>query len=388
MRSLQPTFRCWGLSATLGNLDEALQVLVGTNFEGQTEIIHGESKKKIILDAAIPANMERFPWAGHLGTKMVPLATQALSAAKTSLVFTNTRNQTELWYQELLKANPQWAGQLALHHGSLDSEVRNWVEQALRDERLRAVVCTSSLDLGVDFTAVEQVVQVGSPKGIARLLQRAGRSGHQPNAPSKLLFVPTNALELIELAAARVMMQQGKLEAREPVVAPLDLLAQHLVTRGLAESYTKAQMLEELHRTHAYANLNEDELDWALAFAMYGGEALARYEDYRRLEEHDGKFQVTDKKVMRKHRMSIGTIVGEVAVQVSYMTGKRLGTVEESFISKLNPGDKFLFAGKLLELVHMRDSVAWVRKGKGHRQQCLVGQAEECLCPVNFRSNT
>lgn len=371
LRKICPEFRVTGLSATLGNLEQAMQVLIGsagTSAQGScsAEIIHGKTDKKIVISAAIPKNMERFPWAGHLGTKMASHVVKAVDEASTSLVFTNTRNQTELWYQQLLQSNPMLAGRLALHHGSLDATVRVWVEKALREEKLKAVVCTSSLDLGVDFTAVDQVVQIGSPKGIARLLQRAGRSGHQPGAASRLLFVPTNALELIELSAARKMMTRGELEAREPIELPLDLLAQHLVTRGLASPYRRDEVLDELHRTHAFAKLTPEELDWVVTFAKHGGESLARYEDYRRLEEtDDGQLQVTAPKTARRHRLSIGTIVSDVAVQVRYMTGKNIGTVEESFISKIKPGDRFLLAGRLLEFIHMRDSIAWVKKGQG-----------------------
>jgi ATP-dependent Lhr-like helicase len=366
LRTMQRDLRLTGLSATLGNLEQAMEVLVGPGFHQPTEIIHGRSDKKMVLSAAIPENIERFPWAGHLGTRMSTPVAQAINNAATSLVFTNTRNQTELWYQQLLQSDPNLAGLLALHHGSLDSEVRRWVEDALRAEKLKAVVCTSSLDLGVDFSAVDQVIQIGSPKGVARLLQRAGRSGHQPGAVSRLLFVPTNALELIELAAARKMIQRGQLEAREPVESPLDLLAQHLVTRGLSSPYHRDEVLIELRRTFAFSKLSREELDWVSAFAKHGGDTLSHYEDFKRLEENDdGTLQVTNLHTARRHRMSIGTIVSEVAVQVRYMTGKNIGTVEEGFISKIKPGDRFLLAGRLLEFVHLRDSIAWVKKSKG-----------------------
>jgi ATP-dependent Lhr-like helicase len=370
LKALQPEATRLGLSATLGNLDESLRVLTGPAGGAgdrpiESEIIHGLVDKKIHIRSTIPEDVERFPWAGHLGIRMIDSVVAAIESAKSSLVFTNTRNQTELWYQELLKARPDWAGQIALHHGSLDGDVRTWVEEALRNEKVKAVVCTSSLDLGVDFTAVDQVIQVGSPKGIARLLQRAGRSGHQPGADSKLVFVPTNALELVELAAAKTMMERRQLESREPVIAPLDLLAQHAVTRGLSVPFSRDELLGELRTTHSYATLSEPELDWALAFAKHGGESLKRYTEFHRLVESNGQWLVADQKVARRHRMAIGTIVSDVAIQVRYMTGKRLGTVEESFISKISPGDRFLLAGKILQLVRFRDSVAYVKKARG-----------------------
>jgi ATP-dependent helicase Lhr and Lhr-like helicase len=366
LRRIAPQVQTLGLSATLGNVEQSFEVLRGPLAVHAGRIIHGQSNKKMLIESAIPSQIERFPWAGHLGIRMVPRVIEAIDKAKSSLIFTNTRNQTELWYQELLLARKDYAGQLALHHGSLATEVRNWVEQALRDDRLRGVVCTSSLDLGVDFTAVDQVIQIGSPKGIARLLQRAGRSGHQPGAISRLLFVPTNALELLELAAARKMMKLGRLESREPESKPLDVLAQHLVSRGLASPYGRNEVLEELRTTYAYANLTADELDWVVRFAKHGGDTLARYEEFSRLEEDEhGILQVSNPKVARRHRMSIGTIVSEVAIQVRFMNGKNVGTVEESFLSRIRIGDRFLLAGKLLELVQLRDSVAWVKKGSG-----------------------
>jgi ATP-dependent Lhr-like helicase len=366
LRRLRPELKVTGLSATLGNLDEAMRVLVGPAFDGPSEIVHGRSDKKLILQAAIPESMERFPWAGHLGTRMGPVVAKEIAKAKTSLIFTNTRNQTELWYQQLLQCDPKLAGQLALHHGSLDTDVRTWVEDSLRDQKLRAVVCTSSLDLGVDFATVDQVVQVGSAKGIARLLQRAGRSGHQPGATARLLFIPTNALELIELAAARRMIRRGRLEAREPIELPLDLLAQHLLTRALSTPYRREELMEELRNTHAFAKLTEEDLEWVIDFAKYGGKSLARYEDYKKLQENEaGVLFIDDPKVARRQRMSIGTIVAEVAIQVRFMTGKKIGLVEEIFISKVKPGERFLLGGRLLELVHVRDSIAWVKKGKG-----------------------
>jgi ATP-dependent Lhr-like helicase len=365
-RSLSPGVRTIGLSATLGNLNHAFDVLVGPSSTRPKKIIHGIAKKKIVIRCAIPEAMERFPWAGHLGTRMAPAVCHVLDQSKTSLIFTNTRNQTELWYQELLKIRNDYAGQIALHHGSLDLEVRAWVEQSLRDEKLKGVVCTSSLDLGVDFASVEEVVQIGSPKGIARLLQRAGRSGHQPNAASRMLFVPANALELIELAAARRMMKRGILEHRESEKLPLDLLSQHLVTRGLAGPYRRSEILRELRSTHAYQELTEDQLEWVIRFAKYGGDTLSQYEDFRRLEEDEySNLLVTDPKTVKRHRVSIGTIVAEMAVPVRFLSGRTLGNVEEAFIAKLKQGDRFLFAGKLLELVNFHNSIAWVRKSKG-----------------------
>lgn len=366
LRGIAPRATRWGVSATLGNLDEALACLLGSAGDASSaRIIHGGRRKKIVLDSELPPKIERFPWAGHLGMSMAEQVARRIEAAESTLVFTNTRNQTELWYQELLRCRPQWAGLIALHHGSLDNHVRAWVEDAMRAGKLKAVVCTSSLDLGVDFSAVQQVLQIGSPKGTTRLMQRAGRSGHQPGATSRLTFVPTHALELIELAAARRMMKAGSIESRVPLSQPLDCLAQHAVTRALAEPYTREQLLEELRGTYAYRDLDPAELDWVLRFVTQGGESLRAYPEFHRVTLRDGLYEVTDTKVARLHRMAIGTITSDLSVKVQYMNGVTIGSVEETFASKLKRGDRFLLAGRLVELVQIRESIAYVRKAKG-----------------------
>jgi ATP-dependent Lhr-like helicase len=209
LRRWNPGLVTWGLSATLGNLDEALQVLVGPAGRGRR--VEGRIDKRLAVDTLIPDTMERFPWAGHLGVRLLERVVDEIDSAATTLLFTNTRSQAELWYQALLEARPDWAGLIALHHGSLDREIRDWVELGLKNGTLKACVCTSSLDLGVDFLPVERVLQVGSPKGVARLLQRAGRSGHAPGRLSRVTCVPTHALELIDAAAARRAASAGRI---------------------------------------------------------------------------------------------------------------------------------------------------------------------------------
>jgi ATP-dependent Lhr-like helicase len=222
LRALNPQLRVWGLSATIGNLDEAMSVLLGSAANDGV-LIHGKDRKRIEVETLMPEDVETFPWSGHLGVKLVKSVVQRIEAAQTTLLFTNTRSQTEIWFQELLEARPEWSEHLAMHHSSIDREERERVEQRLRAGTVKCVVCTSSLDLGVDFSPVEQVIQVGSPKGIARLLQRAGRSGHRPGETSRVLGVPTNALEIIEFSGAREAMESRRIEQRRPVLKPLDL---------------------------------------------------------------------------------------------------------------------------------------------------------------------
>lgn len=389
LRRWCPQLRTWGLSATLGNLQDALFVLQGKgrcpDDDSQSDtgaldssvsdaarlaagcIVEGESRKRIVVDSIIPDEIERFPWAGHLGMAQLPDVIQAIEEVRTTLIFTNTRSQTEAWYHALLKARPDWAGQIALHHGSLEQGTRTWVEDGLREGRLRAVVCTSSLDLGVDFSPVDRVLQVGSPRGVARLLQRAGRSGHQPGAVSRVTCVPTHALELIEAAAARDAIARRQLEGREPHQCPIDVLCQHLVTIGVGEGFDADDLFREVRTTASFAELSRDDWQWALDFTAHGGEALAAYPDFHRLRIEDGRYRISSPRTARQHRMSIGTITSDAALTVQFLNGPKLGTIEENFLGKISPGDRFLFAGRAVELVHIHDLTVWVRRAKSSR---------------------
>jgi len=367
LRRFSPGLRTWGLSATLGNLDTALAALLGTGATERGRIVRGADPKTIHIDAVLPESVERFPWAGHLGLRLLPQVAAAVEEGRTALVFTNTRSQAEIWYQALLEARPDWAGDIALHHGSLDRKMRDWVEESLRLGRLRCVVCTSSLDLGVDFAPVDRVLQVGSPKGIARLVQRAGRSGHQPGGESRVTCVPTHAFELVEVAAARRALAAGRIEPRETRSKPLDVLAQHLVTVALGGGFRAAELLAEVRTAWSFRDLSQAEWGWALDFVTRGGEALRAYPEYRRVVEQDGLWTVPDATMARRHRMQIGTITADAAIQVQYRSGAggKLGTIEESFVARLKPGDRFVFAGRTLELEAVRDMTAYVRKARG-----------------------
>jgi ATP-dependent Lhr-like helicase len=359
VRRVAPQVRTWGVSATLGNLEEAMETLLGS----QGELVQGVVGKPITIDSILPRNINRFPWAGHFGTQMVPPVIDAIAEGGTCLVFTNTRAQAEIWYQTILDARPDWKETVALHHGSLSREVRDAVEMGLKDGTYRAVVCTSSLDLGVDFTPVDRVLQVGSPKGVARLLQRAGRSGHRPGVPSRVTCVPTHAFELVDMAAAREAALEGRIESREGLERPLDVLAQHLVTVAVGTGFLEEELKAEVRTTRAFRHLSDQEWDWTLDFVVRGGDSLRAYPEYRRVVRgEDGVYRVEDKDIAKRHRMSIGTIVSDAAMTVQYMGGGKLGTVEESFLARLKPGDRFLFAGKALEFVRIKDMTAWVRR--------------------------
>jgi len=355
----------WGMSATLGNLAEAMRTLLG---DAAGTLVQGRVAKTLVIDSLLPGRAERFPWAGHLGLTMLPQVIDEIASSSTALVFTNTRSQSEIWYQALLEARPEWAGTIALHHGSLDRAVREWVELALKNGELRAVVCTSSLDLGVDFLPVERVLQIGSPKGVARLLQRAGRSGHSPGRPSRITLVPTHSIEMVEGAAARAAVAAGHIESRESPEQPLDVLVQHLVTVALGGGFVPEELYDEVRSTAAYAQLSRESWDWCLSFVRQGGPSLAAYPDYQRaVPDDDGVWRVPDARLARRHRANIGTIVSDASMSVQFLAGARIGSVEESFAARLKPGDCFLFGGRLLELVRIHDMTAWVRRASGKR---------------------
>ena len=368
LRRWNPQLIVWGISATLGNQPHAQQVLIGDG--GVT--VQGKIVKDLQVDTLLPSSIERFPWAGHMGLRMLPQVVAEVESSASCLVFTNTRAQSEIWYQALLEARPDWAGLIALHHGSLAREVRDWVERALKEGALKAVVCTSSLDLGVDFLPVERVLQIGSPKGVARLMQRAGRSGHAPGRPSRVTLVPTHSLELVEAAAAHDAVEARMIEPRESPHQPLDVLVQHLVSIALGGGFLPDELLAEVRSAWAYHDLSDEQWQWALAFVRNGGHSLTAYPDYRRAEpDEDGIWRVPDARLARRHRMSVGTIVSEATVNLKYWKkgggGGSLGSVEEGFIARLKPGDGFLFGGRLLELVRVENMTAYVKRATGKK---------------------
>lgn len=368
LRTLVPGLRTWGVSATLGNLEQARDVLLGCRPASEPALVRGQIAKDIQIQTLIPQDIERFPWAGHLGTRSVDAVLARIRSARTTLLFTNTRSQAEIWFGRLLKSDEDLIGQIAIHHGSLDRALRQRVENMLAAGKLRCVVCTSSLDLGVDFSPVDQVIQLGSPKGVARLLQRAGRSGHQPGATSRVLGVPTHAFELVEFAAAREAAEAHRIESRPPLIAPLDVLAQHLVTIACAESpsgFDESATRNEVRSTYAYRDLSDTDWNWAMDFVRRGGQALSAYPHFARIApstQNPGRWIVATDRIARTHRMTIGTITGATSLAVKYISGRTLGHIEEGFISRLEVGARFVFAGKILELLRVRDNTVYVQR--------------------------
>ena len=364
LRALNNEVRTWGISATIGNLDQAREVLLGPGSVAlqNSVLIKANINKKISVKSLIPEKMETFPWRGHLGLRLIHQVVPIIKSSKTTLLFTNTRSQCEIWFQRLLEFEPDLAGELAMHHGSIDRETRIWVEEAIRQERLKAVVCTSSLDLGVDFAPVETIIQIGGPKGVARFLQRAGRSGHQPGKESNIFFLPTHAMELIEASALREAVKNTQVEDRVPYLNSFDVLVQYLVTLAVSEGFYPPQIFEEIKQTFCYQGITAQQWQWVLNFITLGSQALAAYDEYKKVEiGPHGKFIVSNRGVAMRHRLQMGTIVGDADIQVKFQNGKSLGSIEETFITKLQPGDAFTFAGRNLELIRLRESQAQVK---------------------------
>jgi len=366
LRKFAPGLKTWALSATLANAEQAARAAVGVGREAV--ILKSTVKREVIVESLLPDTVDRFPWAGHLGIRMLGKVVELLARGESTLVFTNTRSQAERWYQSLLEARPDWAGNLALHHGSLDRSERERVEGGLKDGSIPLAVCTSSLDLGIDLAPVQQVVQIGSPKSLARLIQRAGRSAHAPGFPCRLFFVPTHAWELVEIAAARDALARGEVESRHPFDKPLDVLAQHLVTAAMGGGFTRDEILAEIRTAAGFEGVTDEEFEWALAMVRDGGKVLTAYPGYHKVALQEGRYAVTTSAISRQHRMNIGTIVSDASILVRYARGSTLGSVEESYVARLKKGDVFLFAGKFLELVMIRDLVAYVRNARASKQ--------------------
>ncbi len=363
----------WGISATIGNLDEAAEVLLAplrnlqkkefhSNEIVQCAIVKALLDKNIEVHSIIPDEIEKYPWAGHLGLKLVDKVVEVIEQHTTTLVFINTRGMSERWYQNLLDAAPQLAGIIALHHGSIEQELRLWVEDSLHTKKLKAVVCTASLDLGVDFRPVDAVIQVGSPKGVSRFLQRAGRSGHTPGETSKIYFLPTHSLELVEAAALKRAISQKVVEGRQPMMLCFDVLAQFLCTLSIGEGFFGDEIFEEVRTTHCFCDITKEDFTQLLFQITEGGKALQQYDEYKKVEqEENGLFRMKSKRFALRHRMHIGTIVSDSMMKVKFLSGGYVGVIEESFISRLEPGDVFTLAGRNLELIMVKDMTVIVR---------------------------
>ena len=367
LRKYVPKIKIWGITATIGNLDEAMEVLIPYNIK-KTKVTAKEHKKIEIL-SVFPDEVEILPWAGHLGQKLADKVVPIILESKSTIVFTNTRSQSEMWYQLLLNVYPDFAGQIAIHHSSIDSELRNWIEENLSSGKLKAVVSTSSLDLGIDFKPVDTVIQIGSAKGVARFLQRAGRSGHSPFEISKIYCVPTHSLELIEVSALKEAVKQNVIEPREPQVLCFDVLVQFLMTLAIGDGFYPEETYERIKQVYTFQEMTDEEWKSMIDFLTIGGSALKSYEEYHKVVVmEDGLHKVTSRKIAMLHRMNMGAIVSDAMLKVKFISGGYIGMVEEYFISRLKKEEKFILAGRVLEVAMIKDMTVFVRASKGKAQ--------------------
>ena len=401
LKTIAPNMRIWGISATIGNLQQAQEVLLGMDSEAykNSVLIKAVIHKKIKVLSIIPDKMETYPWRGHMGLHLIDEVAEIIRNSKTTLLFTNVRSACEIWFQRLLEKYPEFAGEMAMHHGSINRETRLWVEQAIRNEKLKVVVCTSSLDLGVDFAPVETIIQVGGPKGVARFLQRAGRSGHQPGKESVIYFLATHSIELIEASALKKAVENTVVEDRVPYLNSWDVLVQYLNTLAVSDGFFPDEIYEEVQKTFCYQAMTKENWNWILNFIVNGSQSLQAYDEYKKVEiEEDGRFKINSRMLAMHHRMQIGTIVGDAVLNVKFLSGGFIGTIEEWFISKLKPGDTFTFGGKRLELYRIKNMQVLVKKADPKKASKLVSwmggrmalsaQMSELLRQELYRANT
>jgi ATP-dependent Lhr-like helicase len=358
LATLAPTPRRAGLSATVAHT-RALLDYVGAGSR-LIEVAEGAPPRLSIM---LPA--ERLPWAGHMGLAAASRILDRIRAHDMTIVFVNTRAQGEMMFQALWKLNDETLP-IAIHHGSLDIAQRRKVEAAMAAGRLRAVVATSSLDLGIDWGGVDLVIQVGAPKGVSRLVQRVGRASHRMDETSNALLVPANRFEVLECEAAIEGVAAGEQDGAPPPPGALDVLAQHLLLMAAAGPFKPAAMFEEVRRAAPYAALPRQDFDDVLRFVEDGGYALAAYDRYRKLfRDSEGAVHIRGDRTARQARMNLGTIVEAPLLKVRY-AGRgagALGEIEEYFVSMLSPGDTFMFAGRLLRYLRIRETTVEVADG-------------------------
>ena len=352
LRQFSPQLTLTGISATLADPETALRALLPVGQSGL--VTRADLSRNIELKIIEDDDSTRIPWAGHMGLSLLKQVAQDCSAGQTTLLFANTRNQAEQWYQALSIVRADLS--IALHHGSLASEARAEVESGLKSGALDLVVATSALDLGVDFQAVERIIQVGSPRSVSRLIQRAGRAKHRPGEHPCVTLVPTNRLHLHEYAALADALDDCALEPMTPATGSLDVLLQHLVTLALQSPWERDAVFEEIRQVDAYKSLSQDMFDRCLEVLEKGSDSLTEYSAYQKLIPNtSGRYAVASLQIARRHRMSIGTIVSHSHVRVKMRRGPSLGEIEESFAGRLNPGDVFRFAGKRLAMLRLQD---------------------------------
>ncbi|HKT15276.1 MAG TPA: ligase-associated DNA damage response DEXH box helicase, partial [Allosphingosinicella sp.] len=360
LHRLSPRLRRVGLSATVAD-PEAYQGWLAPHGDIESvEVVIGDPGAAADIRIMLPDD-ERIPWSGHSGRWAAVQVMKEIEAHKTSLIFCNTRSLAELIFQDLWAVNESTLP-IGIHHGSLSVEARRKVEKAVADGRLRALVCTASLDLGVDWGDVDLVVQMGAPKGSSRLLQRIGRANHRLDEPSEAILVPGNRFEYLEARAALDAISSGELDPDIFRPGALDVLAQHIMAAACAAPFDEAEMLDEIRSAAPYAGLAQDLFRQVLAYIENGGYALRAYDRFKRLSrDADGRWRVSHPRFIQQHRMNAGIIVDAPLLDVRFRNGRKLGTVEEYFASTLRRGDTFFFAGLVLEVERIDGTDLFVR---------------------------
>src|SRR3954468_2160365 len=389
LSTLAPGHRRVGLSATVKDPAPLQRFLMPQPADGEAGGVREsesgpENKSEIVIAAGgarphieISASDSYVPWAGHLARHAMIDVMAAIQASKTTLVFVNTRSQAERTFQELWKLNDRnWP--IALHHGSLSPEQRRKVEAAMAKGALRAVVCTSTLDLGIDWGAVDKVICIGAPKGAARLVQRIGRANHRLDEPSAALLVPANRFEVLECNAARDAVLAGELDGERLKAGSLDVLAQHVLGTACAAPFSPDALFEEVRKAAPYAHLTAADFDAVVDFVATGGYALRAYDRYARLRKtEDGRYRLAHPRLAQEYRLNAGVIVEDPMVEIRLQGkgkpagagGRKLGELEEYFIEQLSAGDTFVFAGDVLRFEGLRETGAYVTRARDPEAQ-------------------
>jgi ATP-dependent Lhr-like helicase len=373
LQELAPNMRRVGLSATvddpevikawMGRHGDGAEVRDGTSGSG-VDLVRGPPGAEPVVDLLLSEG--RVPWAGHTAQHAMAEVYEAIKRARIALVFVNTRFQAEFAFQELWRLNED-ALPIALHHGSLAAEQRRKVEAAMARGELRAVVCTSTLDLGIDWGDVDLVIQLASPKGASRMVQRIGRANHRLDEPSRALFVPANRFEMLECQAAREAIAENRLDGDPPRVGALDVLAQHVMGCACSEPFDMLALYEEVRSAGPYRDLSWEDFEAVVDFVSTGGYALKTYDRFRRIVRlPDGRWRVRDQNVAQRHRLNVGAIVSPAMLAVRMAMrgnrgGRKIGEVEEGMLEMLDPGDTFVFAGQVWELVAVTNLDVLVR---------------------------
>ncbi len=369
LRALAPAVRFCGLSATVPDAKPLIDYLTPQNQAGaiSARLIRGEAGAKPQIDVLL--SEERIPWSGHTGRHAFAEVYARIKQSKLTLVFVNTRSQAEITFAALWKLNDDNLP-IALHHGSLEVDRRRKVEAAMTQGRLRAVVCTSTLDLGIDWGDVDLVIQMGAPKGASRLTQRIGRANHRMNEPSRALLAPANRMEVLECIAAKQAIEEGALDGEAPRKGTLDVLAQHILGMACAEPFHADALYSEIRSASPYADLPRKDFDDCIEFVASGGYALKRYDRYRRIvKTADGTYRVCDKLAIQQYKMNVGTITAAEEMNIRLAStrgpkrpGRKLGQAEEWFFETINIGDAFYFAGEVLRLERIEGNDAIVSR--------------------------